>query len=269
MKFFNFNSDDNQRKRIFTLSNMVYNIFGILIFILLWFAAGEIILSNPSYSQFNGFLPYPAMKAFFTLIQTSYFWNSVTASFYRIIIGLVIAALAGIPLGLFIGFYKTFRELTNASIQFIRMISPLSWMPIAIILLPTFERAVIFIIAISSIWPVLLNTAQGVISIHPEWIKMAKNQGAKDYQLFFKVILPASLPYLLSGFRLAMGIAWVVLVPAEFLGISSGLGYLINDARDTLSYDRLMAVIIAIGLIGLLIDAVIQAVQKIFDWRLK
>jgi NitT/TauT family transport system permease protein len=192
---------------------------------------------------------------------------SVLTSIVRIVIGLLIASMIGIPFGIMIGFYKNLRNITNAPIQFIRMISPLSWMPIALILLPGFEYAIYFLITISSIWPIILSTSQGVTSVDKEWIRMALNQGAKEYQLLFKVIFRASIPYILSGLRLAVGVAWIILVPAEFLGVSSGLGYLINDARDTLRYDNLMAIVIAIGVIGFLIDAVFQILLKIFDWR--
>ena len=246
-----------------------FGILGVILFVFLWTIIGKIILSNPSFRQFTGFLPLPSIKAFFSLILSNVFWKSVSASIYRIIIGLFIASMFGIPFGLLIGFYKNLKDLTNIPIQFLRMISPLAWMPIAIILLPNFEQAIFFLITIATIWPMLLNTTQGVLNVHPEWIKMAKNQGAKDYQLLFKVIFPASIPYILAGFRLSVGVAWIVLVPAELLGISSGLGYLINDARDTMQYDKLMAIIIAIGVIGFTIDGILQSIKKKFDWRTK
>ena len=98
---------------------------------------------------------------------------------------------------------------------------------------------------------------------------MARNQGTNEKNLLLKVIFPASLPSILSGLRLALGVAWIVLVPAELLGISSGLGYLINDARNSLEYDKLMAVIIAIGIIGFLLDLLFQIVTSKFNWQKK
>ena len=95
---------------------------------------------------------------------------------------------------------------------------------------------------------------------------MAKNQGANHKQLLFHIILPASIPYILTSLRLSIGVAWIVLVPVEFLGISSGLGYIINDARDTMEYDRLMAIVLAIGMIGFILDGAIQLTQKLFHW---
>ena len=95
---------------------------------------------------------------------------------------------------------------------------------------------------------------------------MALNQGANNFQLIKTIVIPASLPYMLTSFRLSLGIAWIVLVPAEFLGVSSGLGYLINDARDTMEYDKLMAIVIAIGILGFFLDRIIQKLQQTFNW---
>lgn len=252
-----------------TLKTLFYYSSGIIAILLLWFIIGKAIIQKPEYAQFVGFLPLNTFKALFTLIIDNNFWISVVQSLNRIIIGIMLASILGIPLGILIGFYKKIKDITNIPIQFIRMISPLAWMPIAIILLPTFNHAIFFLICIATIWPIVLNTSAGVLNVHKEWIKMAKNQGATDRQLMFKVIFPASIPYILTGFRLAIGVAWIVLVPAEFLGVSKGLGYLINDARDTIEYDRLMAVVIAIGLIGFLIDGLFQILLNKFDWRKK
>jgi NitT/TauT family transport system permease protein len=117
-------------------------------------------------------------------------------------------------------------------------------------LFASFESAVYFLIVMATICPVILNTTIGVSNINPQWIKMAMNQGAGSYQLIRTIVIPASLPHMFTSLRLALGVAWIVLVPAEFLGVSSGLGYLINDARDTMEYDKLMAMIIAIGILG-------------------
>jgi NitT/TauT family transport system permease protein len=118
----------------------------------------------------------------------------------------------------------------------------------------------------STLWPIVLNTAYSVSRVNPQWINMARNQGAKNYQLLLRIIIPSSLPYILTSLRLALGVAWIVLVPAEFLGVSSGLGYIINDARDTMEYDRLMAIIIAIGIVGFILDGALQLIQKSLSW---
>ncbi|MCP4022697.1 MAG: ABC transporter permease, partial [Desulfobacteraceae bacterium] len=188
------------------------------------------------------------------------------ASLRRILIGIFLAAVIGIPIGIMVGFYPKFRGLSYSPIQFVRMISPLSWMPIALLLFTSFESAVYFLIVMATICPIILNTTIGVLNINPIWLKMALNQGANNFQLIRTIIIPSSLPYMLTSLRLALGVAWIVLVPAEFLGVSSGLGYLINDARDTMEYDKLMAMIIAIGILGFILDRIFQRLQRIFSW---
>jgi len=182
-------------------------------------------------------------------------------------IGLGLAFVLGVILGVVIGISKMIRELSHLPMQFIRMISPLSWMPIAILILPTFDQAIYFLILMASIWPIMHSTAEGLQSVNPNWINMARIQGASKVQLILKVLLPASLPRLMNGLRLALGIAWIILVPAEYLGINNGLGYLINDARDTLEYDRLMALVVAIGILGFILDGFFHYLARRFDWR--
>ncbi|CCK81499.1 ABC transporter, permease protein [Desulfobacula toluolica Tol2] len=243
-----------------------FELIGLLLFACLWIAGASLIFTQPEFSQFKGFLPGPTFKALFEATQESRFWICVFASLKRIVIGILIAAVMGIPLGILVGFYPKFRSLSYSPIQFVRMISPLSWMPIALLLFASFESAVYFLIVMATICPIILNTTIGVLNINPQWIKMALNQGANNFQLIKTIVIPASLPYMLTSLRLALGVAWIVLVPAEFLGISSGLGYLINDARDTMEYDKLMAIIIAIGILGFALDRIIQKIQQTFSW---
>jgi NitT/TauT family transport system permease protein len=244
-------------------------IIGLVIFALCWIGGATYIFTRPEFEQFNGFLPWPTFKALFAASQETHFWISVFTSLRRIIIGISIAAIIGIPTGIIIGFYPMIRSLSYSSIQFIRMISPLSWMPIALLLFASFESAVYFLIVMATICPIILNTAIGVININPQWFKMALNQGATNVQLIRTIVIPASFAYMLTSLRLALGVAWIVLVPAEFLGVTSGLGYLINDARDTMEYDRLMAMIIAIGILGFILDRLLQKLQQSSNWAWK
>lgn len=244
--------------------NFSYALLGTFIFTVFWLLLGYLAFARPGYEQFVGFWPMPAIKALYHLFFDIQFWASVYASMRRVVIGICAAFVIGLPCGLFIGFYPTLRVITYTPIQFLRMISPVSWMPIALLLLRTFESAIYFLITMATVWPIVLNTAHGVSRVNPQWINMARNQGAKDYQLLLKIIVPASVPYIITSLRLALGVAWIVLVPAEFLGISSGLGYLINDARDTMAYDRLMAVVMAIGIVGFMIDGTIELLESVF-----
>ncbi|MBU2510967.1 ABC transporter permease [bacterium] len=242
---------------------------GIFLFVLLWAIGGYFVFNRPGFEQFSGFLPLPTIKAFFLLTKDPDFWLSVLASLRRVIVGILIAFMIGFPVGILIGFYSKFRIITYPPIQLLRMISPLSWMPIALLIFASFEGAIYFLITMATIWPIILNTSLGVMRVNPRWIMMAKNQGAKDSQLVSKIIIPASFPYILTSLRMALGVAWIVLVPAEFLGVSSGLGYIINDARDTMEYDRLMAIVVAIGILGFFLDGSIQFVRKYLNWTWK
>ena len=242
-------------------------IIGMVILLGLWEAIVRVYLLASGNMQFSGFLPAKAFIALIGMFSQGVYWRSILSSLSRIGIGLLIAGFIGVPSGLVVGSFPLLKRVTNPPIQFIRMISPISWMPIALVFLPGFEQAIIFIITMATLWPILLNTRSGVGAVDEQWIEMARNQGASPRQLIRKVIYPATLPHIIAGLRLAVGIGWVVLVPAELLGISSGLGYLINDARDTLEYDRLMAVIITIGIIGFSIDSLFQALIYRFDWR--
>ena len=243
-----------------------FEIIGLVLFFILWAVVAQLIFSRPGFEQFSGFLPGPTLNALIAATQDSRFWVSVFVILERILVGIFLAALIGIPIGILVGFYPRFRSLSYSSIQFVRMISPLSWMPIALLLFNSFETAVYFLIVMATICPIILNTTIGVLNINPQWIKMALNQGASNIQLIRTIIVPASLPSMLTSLRLALGVAWIVLVPAEFLGVSSGLGYLINDARDTMEYDKLMAMIIAIGILGFSLDRIFQKLQQTFSW---
>ncbi len=250
------------------LSAIVYSATGLVVLLLLWEFVVFLLLKRDGYGQFDGLLPVPAFKSLFGLIMEPVFWMSVAASLKRVVIGIMIAFVFGLPFGLFMGFYRRLMQTTYTPVQFLRMISPLAWMPIALLIFETFEGAIYFLISMATVWPIIINTVMGVSSVNPEWISMGLNQGASDRQLLIKIVLPATVPHILTSLRLALGVAWIVLVPAELLGVSSGLGYLINDARDTLEYDRLMALVIAIGFLGVLLDGALQIAESILnkDW---
>jgi NitT/TauT family transport system permease protein len=187
-------------------------------------------------------------------------------SLYRVGLGMLIAVVIGVPLGILIGRIAQLREITNIPFQFLRMISPLSWMPIAVMGFDTWDAAIVFLITVAAIWPIVFATAAGVRRIDPAWIKVARNLGANPWHMLTTVILPAVATDIFTGIRLALGVAWVVLVPAEYLGVTSGLGYAINDARDTLEYDRLSATVVVIGVIGFALDTLCQKAIGRLNW---
>ena len=240
---------------------------GMTIFFVLWWIGGYLLAINPTTTHFATFGPIPTLHAFPELWETSTIQDALLASGYRLGSGLLIAILLGIPIGILMGRIRRFREMSNSPFQLLRMISPLSWEPIAVIVFPTWDQAIIFLIAIASLWPVAFSTAAGLAKVDPAWFKVARNLGAKPWHVVTQIIIPAITFDVLTGVRLALGVAWIVLVPAEFLGVTSGLGYSIEDARETLSYDHLMAMVLVIGAIGYVLDSSCVFLIKKFSWH--
>lgn len=176
-------------------------------------------------------------------------------SLWRLVIGLLIAIVLGLPLGLLIGLSITADRAANPIVAFLRMISPLSWAPIAVMVFGIGNEPVIFLIAIAAIWPIVINTAAGVKAIDSGYLEVARSFHATRIEVLTTVVVPAIRGNVQTGIRVALGIAWVVLVPAEMLGVRSGLGYQILNARDQLAYDQVAAVIVVIGILGFLLDA--------------
>jgi len=244
-----------------------YSVIGILCLLIAWWIGGWMIANNPDTSSFADFAPEPAFARLIELIQSGAVINAIVPSIERIGLGLLWAMIIGVPVGVTIGLYASLRDVTHIPFQFLRMISPLAWMPIAVLAFATWDAAIVFLIAIAAIWPILFSTAQGVRRIDPLWFKVARNLGAGGSQMLRRIILPAIGQDIFAGIRLAVGVAWIVLVPAEYLGVTSGLGYAINDARDTLEYDTLAAIVVVIGILGYFLDAICVKLIKRFSWH--
>jgi NitT/TauT family transport system permease protein len=250
-----------------TLSHLGYPLAGIAVMVAVWWLGGYLIASNPDTESFAGFAPAPAFARLSELLANGYVWEASAPSLERIGLGLLWAVVIGVPVGVGIGLYASLRELTHVPFQFLRMISPLAWMPVAVLAFATWDGAIVFLITVAAIWPVLFSTAQGVRRIDPLWFKVARNLGADGTQMLRRIILPAIGQDIFAGIRLAVGVAWIVLVPAEYLGVTSGLGYAINDARDTLEYDTLAAMVVVIGVIGFVLDGICVSLIKRFSWH--
>ena len=246
--------------------SIVLKLAGVLIFLGLWQLGGQWVANNPDTQNFADFAPEPTIKALSELVTSGSLVENSLPSLKRIFMGIMIALAIGIPLGVAIGRFTLLNDSTHLPFQFLRMISPLAWMPIAVLIYPTWDSAIIFLITMAAVWPLILSSAAGVKRIDPSWFTVARNLGASEFQIITKVILPAVLYDIVNGLRLAIGIAWVVIVPAEFLGVSSGLGYAINDARDTLEYDTLAAYVVAIGFIGYILDSSCGYLTKKINW---
>lgn len=232
----------------------------------IWALGGWFLARSPGMFAFAQLAPGPTLERLWIMVWRGEVWTMAAPSLHRVGWGLGLAIAVGVPVGILIGRLAWLRDLSNAPFQLLRMISPLSWMPIAVMAFATWDGAIIFLIAVAAIWPVMFATAAGVRRIDPAWLKVSRNLGASPPHLLVHVILPAIAQDILTGIRLALGIAWVVLVPAEYLGVSSGLGYAINDARDSLDYARLGATVLVIGAIGYALDTLCLLAIKRFSW---
>nr|WP_078336376.1 ABC transporter permease [Mycobacteroides franklinii] len=220
--------------------------------IALWWLASS-VLSQP-HSLLRQTAPDTVVPAVFDLLNRGVLLPDAGISLWRLLIGLCLAAVIGIPAGLFLGVNTTAERAARPVIQFLRMISPLSWTPIAVAVFGIGSQPVIFLIAAAAVWPILINTTAGVHGIEPGYLHVARSFHATRVEVLTSVVLPAIRGHIQTGVRIALGIAWVVLVPAEMLGVRSGLGYQILNARDQLAYDQVVAVILVIGALGYALD---------------
>ncbi|HUH69813.1 MAG TPA: ABC transporter permease [Mycobacterium sp.] len=218
----------------------------------LWWLATAVLASPQSLLRQT--TPGQVAKALVELYKRGVLLADTWVSLWRLLVGLLVAAVIGIPAGLLIGLNDTADRATRPVVQFLRMISPLSWAPISVAIFGIGNEPVIFLIAVAAVWPIVINTAAGVHAVDPGYLQVARSFGASRTELLNVVVLPAIRGHLQTGLRVALGIAWVVLVPAEMLGVRSGLGYQILNARDQLAYGQVVAVIVVIGVIGYILD---------------
>lgn len=247
--------------------HLAFGILGVLALVVLWEIGILYLVSFPETRAFGDFGPIPTFKAFPRLWEQGRIQEAIGASLVdRLGVGLFIAALIGVPLGILMGRSRRFREISHSPFQFIRMISPLAWMPLAVIVFPKWNQAIVYLIVIAAVWPVAYATAAGLAKVDPAWYKVARNLGAKRIHILKEVILPAIAFDIFSGLRLALGVAWIVLVPAEMLGVTSGLGYAIKDARETVDYSYLTAMVVTIGVIGFTLDSILVMLTQRYSW---
>jgi NitT/TauT family transport system permease protein len=187
----------------------------------------------------------------------------IAASLFRVTWGFFLAMALGVPLGLLLGWFASARQALNPVIQILRPISPIAWIPLAILWFGLSDAAPIFLILLASLFPVVTATMAAVEHIQPVYLRAARNFGFSGFRLVWYVILPASLPQIITAMRIALGIAWLVVVAAEMIAVNSGLGYLIIDARNAgRRYDLVVAGMLVIGVIGLLLDTGVRRLEK-------
>ncbi len=207
--------------------------------------------------------PLEAAEGMWELIANGTLLKHAVASLYRVTWGYYSAVVVGFPLGIVLGWWKGAQLAANTLIQFLRPISPLAWIPLAVLWFGIGDKPAVFLIFLSSFFPLLVSTITAVNHIRPIYFQVAANFNFSSLETATKVIIPAILPEVLPALRISLGIAWLVVVAAEMIAVKSGLGYLILDSRNALRMDFVMDAMIAIGIIGVVLDRVISQLMKI------
>jgi NitT/TauT family transport system permease protein len=190
------------------------------------------------------------------------------ASLFRVLSGFALAAFIGIPLGLWAGWRRSVFLAINPLVQGLRPISPLAWIPIAVLSFGIQDEAAIFIIFLGAFFPIVTGTMTAVQSIPLVYVRSAQNFGLSGFELFRRVVFPAALPQIVTSLRIALGVGWLVVVAAEMNAVNSGLGFLVIDARNMGNrYDLVVAAMIAIGLIGIGLDWAVRRLERLDEVR--
>src|SRR6187401_2260900 len=214
--------------------------------------------------------PWQVVAGALELARDGTLWEHIGASLFRAGTGFGLALVVAIPLGLWMGWVGGVYRTLNPIFQMLRPISPIAWIPLAILWFSVGDVSPIFLIFISSVFPMMVQTTSGVHTIERRYLRAAANFGVSRYTLFRRVVIPAALPQIIVGMRIGIGVAWLVVVAAEMIALRSGLGYLIIDSRNAGNrYDLVIAAMIIIGLIGLLLDGLMRLLEglKAVQWR--
>src|SRR5688572_2607405 len=251
-----------QRQRREMLGRIVAPVLGIVTFIAIWGLVSQM-----------GSIPGPAKTwtAAVEVFSDPFYRNGpndqgiawkIGGSLSRVGIGFGFAALVGIPLGFMIGRFAFLRNMAEPVIGLLRPVSPLAWLPIGLLVFKGAHAAAVWTIFISSIWPMIINTAVGVQRVPSDYLNVARVLNLSEWKVFTKILFPAVLPYMLTGVRLSMGVAWLVIVAAEMLTGGVGLGFWVWDEWNNLKVENILIAIIVIGVIGLALEQALLMVAK-------
>ena len=214
--------------------------------------------------------PWAVVTGTVELLRDGSLWRHIGASLMRVGVGFGLAVCVAVPLGLWMGWVRGVYGTLNPLFQILRPISPIAWIPIAILWFGVGDASPIYLIFISSVFPMVVQTTVGVHTIEKRYLRAAENFGVSRATLFRQVVIPAVLPQIIVGMRIGLGVAWLVVVAAEMIALRSGLGYMIMDSRNAGNrYDLVIAGMIIIGLIGLSLDGIMRLLEGIkwVRWR--
>ena len=207
--------------------------------------------------------PLEVGRGLVELVQKGLLLKYIVASLFRVTWGFTLAVAVGVPFGLLLGWFRWAQTALNPLIQAFRPISPIAWIPVAILWFGVSDAAPIFLIFLASVFPITVSSMAAVKSVQMVHLRAAQNFGLSHSQLFRRIILPATLPQIITSLRISLGVAWLVVVAAEMIAVNSGLGYLIIDARNAgKRYDLVVAGMVVIGVVGWLLDLLMRQLEK-------
>ncbi|MBI3777170.1 MAG: nitrate ABC transporter permease [Gammaproteobacteria bacterium] len=192
-------------------------------------------------------------------------WN-IIGSLKRVGLGFGMAALVGIPLGFMIGRFAFLHRMTAPIVSLLRPVSPLAWLPIGLLVFKESQPAAIWVIFISSIWPMIINTAVGVSKVPQDYMNVARVLNLSEWKIFTRILFPAVLPYMMTGIRLSIGVAWLVIVAAEMLTGGVGLGFWVWDEWNNLNVAHIIVAIFVVGIVGLMLEQLLLLAAKRFEY---
>jgi ABC-type nitrate/sulfonate/bicarbonate transport system permease component len=207
--------------------------------------------------------PSAALADLLAMASSGYLWRALGASLYRVICGFTFAVTIGAALGMAMARKRLMHDVFDPVVELLRPISPLALLPLAILWFGIGDGAKIFLIALAGSFPVILNTYAGARSVDSNLIRAARSLGATEFEIFKGIVLPASLPHIFTGVRLAWGISLIVIIAAEMIGATVGMGYMILEAQQTFRTERVIAGIFVIGVIGFATDLGFRRLRRL------
>ena len=250
------------------VARTVAPLLGVMMFVFLWAAVSYYRVDLPG--------PVATWEAAKILFADPFYQNgpndqgigwNILRSLGRVGTGFGMAALIGIPLGFMLGRFRFLNDMASPIISLLRPVSPLAWLPIGLLVFKAAEPASIWVIFISSIWPIIINTAVGVSQVPQDYLNVARVLNLSEWKVFTKILFPSVLPYLLTGIRLSIGVAWLVIVAAEMLTGGVGLGFWVWDEWNNLNVAHIIIAIFVVGVVGLLLEQMLILIARRFSYE--
>jgi nitrate/nitrite transport system permease protein len=262
---------ETRQRMMSTLRNIILAVLppmmGLALFLLIWVGISMLSPSLPG--------PSKTWDSAVVLFSDPFYQNgpndqgigwNILNSLQRVGMGFGMAAVIGIPLGFVLGRFKFMNDMASPIISLLRPVSPLAWLPIGLLVFKAADPAAIWVIFISSIWPLVINTAMGVSKVPQDYLNVARVLNLSEWKIATRIMLPSAMPYILTGIRLSIGVAWLVIVAAEMLTGGVGLGFWVWDEWNNLNVEHILIAIFVVGIVGLLLEQALLLLAKRFNY---